>query len=160
MARKVQVLLVDDLDGTDLGTKGETIEFALDGHSYEIDLSDKHAKSLRDAMGQYVEHARRAVKSSGGRRAHSTAAGVDRSETKAARAWLVQNGHLGADSRGRIKGELWELYRNRNQQPTPSPVPSPVPSLAETKGEVPARADSNSTKAEKAAAKDKQPVAV
>ena len=36
MAQKVQVLLVDDLDG---GEASETVSFALDGNSYEIDLS-------------------------------------------------------------------------------------------------------------------------
>ena len=36
MAQKVQVLLVDDVDG---GTADETVTFALDGVSYEIDLT-------------------------------------------------------------------------------------------------------------------------
>ena len=45
MARKVQVLLVDDLDG---GAADETVSFALDGASYKIDLSSINAKKLRD----------------------------------------------------------------------------------------------------------------
>ncbi|MBN9376412.1 MAG: Lsr2 family protein, partial [Cellulomonas sp.] len=40
MAQKVQVLLVDDLDG---GTADETVTFALDGISYEIDLTTENA---------------------------------------------------------------------------------------------------------------------
>ncbi|TMR20990.1 Lsr2 dimerization domain-containing protein, partial [Actinomadura geliboluensis] len=36
MAQKVQVLLVDDLDG---GEADETVAFSIDGASYEIDLS-------------------------------------------------------------------------------------------------------------------------
>ncbi|MBN9328662.1 MAG: Lsr2 family protein, partial [Cellulomonas sp.] len=36
MAQKVQVILVDDLDG---GTADETVTFGLDGVSYEIDLT-------------------------------------------------------------------------------------------------------------------------
>ena len=47
MAQKVQVLLVDDLDG---GDATETVSFGLDGTSYEIDLSAKNADELRDAV--------------------------------------------------------------------------------------------------------------
>ena len=44
MAQKVQVLLVDDLDG---GEATETVAFSLDGNSYEIDLSSENASKLR-----------------------------------------------------------------------------------------------------------------
>ena len=40
MAQKVQVILVDDIDG---GAADETVSFSLDGVSYEIDLSTKNA---------------------------------------------------------------------------------------------------------------------
>ena len=49
MAQRVEVVLIDDIDG---GKAAETVTFALDGVSYEIDLSDKNAKQaarrLRD----------------------------------------------------------------------------------------------------------------
>ena len=51
MAQKVQVLLVDDLDG---GEASETVSFALDGNNYEIDLSGKNATELRDSFAKYV----------------------------------------------------------------------------------------------------------
>jgi hypothetical protein len=35
MAQKVQVLLIDDLDGSETGT----VIFAIDGTEYEIDLN-------------------------------------------------------------------------------------------------------------------------
>ena len=38
MAQKVQVILVDDMDG---GSADETVSFSLDGVSYEIDLSTR-----------------------------------------------------------------------------------------------------------------------
>ena len=57
MAQKVQVLLVDDLDG---GEASETVTFALDGSNYEIDLSGKNASELRDAFAKYVGAARKA----------------------------------------------------------------------------------------------------
>ena len=62
MAQKVQVLLVDDLDG---GEASETVSFALDGTSYEIDLSGKNADELRDVFAKYVGVARKAGRSGG-----------------------------------------------------------------------------------------------
>ena len=56
MAQKVQVLLVDDIDG---GTADETVTFGLDGVTYEIDLTSGHASELRDAFAQWVGHARK-----------------------------------------------------------------------------------------------------
>src|SRR3954451_18420493 len=64
MARKVQVILSDDLD--DSISADETVTFALDGTTYEIDLSEQNAAELRDAFGKYVSAARK-VSSRGGR---------------------------------------------------------------------------------------------
>ena len=47
MAKQIQEILIDDLDG---GEANETVSFAIDGSSYEIDLSDLNAKKLRDAL--------------------------------------------------------------------------------------------------------------
>jgi hypothetical protein len=47
MAQKVQVLLVDDLDGSEAT---ETVAFGLDGTSYEIDLSTGNAGKLRKEL--------------------------------------------------------------------------------------------------------------
>ena len=54
MAQKVQVLLVDDLDG---GEADETVTFALDGKTYEIDLTTANADKLRDALEPYLRAA-------------------------------------------------------------------------------------------------------
>ena len=56
VAQKVQVLLVDDLNG---GEADETVTFALDGKSYEIDLSDSNAQKLRDSLADFVKAGRR-----------------------------------------------------------------------------------------------------
>ena len=56
VARKV--VLVDDIDGNDAD---ETVSFGLDGTSYEIDLSSDNAAALRDALAEYVDHARKVV---------------------------------------------------------------------------------------------------
>lgn len=57
MAQKVQVILVDDLDG---GQADETVAFSLDGTDYEIDLSNEHAQELRGAFDRYLQVARKA----------------------------------------------------------------------------------------------------
>ena len=44
MAKTVIVKLTDDIDG---GDADETIQFALDGKSYEIDLSSANASKSR-----------------------------------------------------------------------------------------------------------------
>src|SRR4029078_617491 len=51
MAKKVHSVLEDDLDGS---PATETVSFGLDGKTYEIDLNDKNAGKLRDALAQYV----------------------------------------------------------------------------------------------------------
>src|SRR4051794_25859334 len=56
MAQKVHITLEDDLDG---GDATEPVAFGLDGRSYEIDLNDKNAKTLRDSLATYVAAARR-----------------------------------------------------------------------------------------------------
>ena len=53
MAKKVTVTLVDDFDGE--GAADETVEFGLDGVTYEIDLSTKNAAKLRNDLKQWVE---------------------------------------------------------------------------------------------------------
>src|SRR5919197_834359 len=57
MAQKVTVSLVDDVDGSEAE---ETVEFGLDGVTYQIDLSGSNAAKLRDALASFVANARRA----------------------------------------------------------------------------------------------------
>ncbi len=71
MARKVQVLLEDDIDGT---PGAETVVFSLDGKSYEIDLSEKNAEKLREAFAPWIGAGRRV--SSPGRDRDPSAAGA------------------------------------------------------------------------------------
>lgn len=56
MAQKVEVTLIDDLDG---GKAEETIAFGLDGTQYVIDLSAKNAKQLRESFSRYIDAARK-----------------------------------------------------------------------------------------------------
>ncbi len=112
MAQRVHVVLEDDLDGT---TAEETVSFALDGTAYEIDLNKKNAAGLREAMAEYVGHARRAGSGSGGGRARGASgsrrgnAAVDREQIKAMREWARRNGHQVSD-RGRIAAPVVQAY--------------------------------------------------
>jgi Lsr2 len=108
MAKRVHVVLEDDLDGT---PAEETVAFALDGASYEIDLNTANASTFRDVLAKYVGAARKAETSSRARngRARSTAAPVDREQIKAIRDWARRNGHQVSD-RGRIAAPIVEAF--------------------------------------------------
>jgi hypothetical protein len=113
MASRTIIELTDDLDG---GKGAETVVFALDGRSYEIDLSAKNAKALRAALDTYVAAARRSGSRSSSR---AGARGASRPPTRhttagydpaAVRAWAASN-KITVSSRGRIKAEVLEQYR-------------------------------------------------
>ena len=113
MARKVQVILSDDLD--DSISADETVSFALDGTTYEIDLSEKNATEMRDVLGKYVTAARkvssRGTRASGAGRSRATGGGgrMDREQAGAIRDWARKNGHEVSD-RGRIPASVVEAF--------------------------------------------------
>ncbi|MEV8440453.1 Lsr2 family protein [Actinosynnema sp. NPDC051121] len=114
MAQKVLVQLIDDLDGTP-AEDGQTVSFALDGVTYEIDLKPKNADKLRGALADFVAAARK----TGGRAKRGTAAAPgtrrpapdtrNKEQTKAIREWARSNGHELAD-RGRIPASVIEAF--------------------------------------------------
>lgn len=112
MAQKVQVLLVDDLDG---GEASETVSFALDGSNYEIDLSGKNAEELRDAFAKYVGSARKSGRAtssssrSSSRRSGGGTTSMDRDQAAAIRSWAKGKG-LQVSDRGRIPATIIEQY--------------------------------------------------
>jgi len=113
MARKVQVILSDDLDEN--LSADETVSFSLDGTSYEIDLADKNAKEMRDTFARYVSAARKvgrgSGRSSGGGRSRATGGRMDREQAGAIRDWARKNGHAVSD-RGRIPASVVEAYES------------------------------------------------
>jgi hypothetical protein len=113
MAQKVTVTLVDDLDGSEAE---ETVEFGLDGVTYQIDLSNNNAGVLRDAVSEYVAHARH----EGGRKRSAARAGgrpqpasADRDQNQAIREWARKRGMKVSD-RGRIPAEVLESFHKDN----------------------------------------------
>jgi len=106
MAQRVHVVLVDDIDGSDAT---ETVAFGLDGSTYEIDLNEKNAAALREALAPYVGHARRSggTRKAGGRRAAAPAAsGPTAAEV---REWARENGWDVPD-RGRVSADVRQAY--------------------------------------------------
>jgi putative intracellular protease/amidase len=103
VAQKIQTLFIDDLDGSP--AEG-TVRFGLDGTEYEIDLNEKHAKALRDALASYVSAARRA--SGSARRPARTGrrpASANGLNTTEVREWAKAQG-IDVKDRGRVPAEL------------------------------------------------------
>jgi Lsr2 len=106
VAQKVQIILEDDYDG---GTADGTVLFGLDGSEYEIDLSDKNATALRDALAPWVSSARKV----GGRRRRGGGKSSAPASTGDIRAWAQQNG-FEVSSRGRVSSEIREAFERAN----------------------------------------------
>lgn len=107
MAKHTTVTLVDDLDG---GEADEQVQFAVDGRTYEIDLSTKNAEKLREGLAPYVSAARRA----GGRAAATPSSSngssaSERAVNRAVREWAVGQG-MKISERGRIPSSVLEAY--------------------------------------------------
>lgn len=118
MAQRVQVQLIDDIDG---GTAEETVIFALDGSSYEIDLSSSNADALRDAMQMWVSGARTVAGAKGRQQTHGAPA-VSRpgraltgaaEQNAAVRAWARARG-MPVRARGRIPASVTDAYHQAN----------------------------------------------
>ena len=111
MAKQTTVTLIDDIDGSEAD---ESVEFAIDGKSYEIDLSAANSARLRDALAPFVSAARRAGaarRSSGGSASSSGTSrqSTDRELNQAIREWAQKEG-MKISERGRIPSNVLEAY--------------------------------------------------
>ena len=123
MAREVIEKLIDDLDGSGAV---ETVTFALDGTSYEIDLSKRNAAALRKSLDRYVAAARRQGPPAAARRRPAKQAGKAVKPTPTGktakpkpkrgfdlvqlREWAGANG-VDVPSRGRIPQAVVAQYK-------------------------------------------------
>ncbi len=105
MAQKIQVVLVDDVDG---GEAAETVSFSLDGVSYEVDLNENNASALRSALEPWIAAGRRVS----GRRSTSKG-GRAKSDAGKIREWARANGYE-VSERGRVSAQIREAYAAAN----------------------------------------------
>ena len=110
MAQKVQVLLIDDIDGV---TADETVTFALDGVSYEIDLTTDHAAELRSALATWVANARKTSGRPAGRAARGARRAGGSTDATKIREWARTNGYT-VSERGRISADIRAAYEAAN----------------------------------------------
>lgn len=110
MAQKVQVLLVDDLDGIEAD---ETVTFALDGKTYEIDLTTANAEKLRGLLEPYTAGGRRTGGRTTGGRGKGRVA-VSSPDTAKIRAWAKENGY-DVNDRGRVPATVKAAYEDANR---------------------------------------------
>ncbi len=116
MAQKTIVTLVDDLTGEE-AENISTVQFALDGVTYELDLSDENSTKLRDALSPYAKAGRKiggrrrsgprpgqAIKSTG------RADGYNRETLKSIREWAKKNGH-NVSARGRLPAAVLQAWQ-------------------------------------------------
>ena len=100
MASRTITTLVDDVDGSEAD---ETVQFSIDGATWEIDLSHQHAAELREALNKYIWHARKV----GGRQVRRTSA---RADNRAIRKWAQARG-IPVNPRGRVPADVLDQYR-------------------------------------------------
>ncbi|MFF3958663.1 Lsr2 family protein [Streptomyces sp. NPDC001890] len=108
MAQRVVVTLSDDIDG---GAAAETVTFALDGKSYEIDLNTSNAKKLRKALAPYMAAGRK--QTNAGKRGKTPVSYRHTSlapDPAAVRAW-ARSHQMEVPARGRIPKKVYEAFR-------------------------------------------------
>jgi hypothetical protein len=115
MARRIVETLIDDTDGT---IASETVVFAIDGSSYQIDLSDPNATKIRDALAPFVAVAR-TVHGSATRRGRGRTgaphARLSREKSAEIRQWAKKN-KITVSERGRIAAHVVKQYEAANQE--------------------------------------------
>lgn len=103
MATKPVTVLVDDIDG---GTASHTVELALDGERYELDLSTTHRHELVRNLARYMAVARR-TGGDGAPTPHYTHTAVD---PRAVREWARARG-IDIPSGKRVPKDVIEQFR-------------------------------------------------
>lgn len=105
MAKRVQVIHTDDIDGSEAA---ETIAFSLDGITYSIDLSADNAKKLRNVFAPYIAAGER-DRSGTTRRGGSSRRKTTGTAATDIRAWAAAQG-MQVSARGRVSAEVREAY--------------------------------------------------
>lgn len=106
MAQRVRIELTDDIlgDGT---PADETLTFALDGVTYELDLSAENAVKLRDQLAPWMGVARRVAgrKPATGKRGKASGS----ASPNEIRTWARSQG-MEVSERGRVRDDIKAAY--------------------------------------------------
>jgi hypothetical protein len=106
MARSYVAVIKDDLTGEVIEDgQAVTIEFAVNGKAYTIDLGPKNAADFHDAVAKYIAAATKVGGATRGRRTASRGT----QDLAAIRDWANDHGYTVA-ARGRISGEIKQAY--------------------------------------------------
>lgn len=84
MAQRVEIVLTDDLDGSEAQ---ETVAFGLDGTAYEIDLTTDNAAALRLGVARFIDAARKTGRSGGKAASKGQGSGLSKEDRDAVREW-------------------------------------------------------------------------
>jgi hypothetical protein len=111
--QKTVIKHIDDLTGEEY-TDGESIEFAVDGEFFAIDLNKKNAAQFRKVLGKYLSAGRKLPRI---RAASSRSAAAKPGATEAAdiRAWASHHGYE-VNAKGRIPHEIRDRYHLATQR--------------------------------------------
>ncbi|MCI1788952.1 MAG: Lsr2 family protein [Actinomyces sp.] len=104
--KQTKTVLIDDIDGSQAD---RTISFSFNKTSYEIDLSEAHAKEMLEDLEKWQSHARQVGRSGRAARSPRPAGGARNSESALIRAWAHENG-IEVSDRGRIPASVAEQY--------------------------------------------------
>ncbi len=104
MAKQITVTVVDDIDGT---PGASTFQFALEGKSYAIDLSEQNAQALREALAHYIDKARPQNGED------ETPEVKDSHSVQYIRSWAQENGYPVSD-RGSIPKKVMRAFLKAN----------------------------------------------
>jgi Lsr2 len=104
MAKTVNVVVTDDIDGSD---GARPVAFGYQNVFYEIDLSPQNKARFAETLAPFISVARRASGKAPQRRPRTAAERVDRA---AIRTWAHDQG-LAISDRGRLSAEIVSKYR-------------------------------------------------
>lgn len=100
MARRI--VMIDDLDGTEIGEDIDPTLFSFGGSDYSIDLTPKNRAAFEKIMKTYIDKATALE-------AFSIARSASSEETQKIREWARAHGHEVSD-RGRIPQKITDAY--------------------------------------------------
>jgi len=115
MARRVIESFTDDLD--DSVDDVQTVQFALSGTAYEIDLSAQNRKALAEVLAEFIDAGRKVSTAP----AKSRGNGRRKADTAEVRAWARERG-IAVNDRGRVPADIATAFATAQKAEAPKPA--------------------------------------